>query len=199
MRLKTSQGKKVTYLLICIFVLLPGRHSAFWAYRSAWNLSVKNNNNNNKKVWNCPNDLIYITTKFIFLQARIFLFTIFVNYHNLFQLWQSFQLSQSSLLQSFLISFFYYNLGHYLYENKQTYKFHHLTHIFYFKTWQKILLTSYVSNLCFLLWIFFILYLIIFSLNKTSLNLSNSAAILTPFAILHSLPSIFFHRMHFWF
>ena len=29
---KTSKGKKVTYLLICVFVLLPGRLCAFYAF-----------------------------------------------------------------------------------------------------------------------------------------------------------------------
>ena len=29
---KTSKGKKVTYLLICVFVLLPGRLCAFCAF-----------------------------------------------------------------------------------------------------------------------------------------------------------------------
>ena len=39
---------------------------------------------------------------------------------------------------------------------------------------------------------FFVLCLIIFLLNKTSLKLSNSVAIFTPFAALCSLTSIFF-------
>ena len=55
-----------------------------------------------------------------------------------------------------------------------------------------ILLISYVPSLCFLFWILLLLCLIIFLLNKVSLNSLNSVAIFTPFAVLDSLPSIFF-------
>ena len=87
---------------------------------------------------------------------------------------------------------FYYNLWHYLYENKPAYELHHLTYIFYCQSMTKVFSQFHkFPNLCFSLWILLILSLDIFLLNKTSLNLLNSVAILTPFAVLHSLPSIF--------
>ena len=71
-----------------------------------------------------------------------------------------------------------------------------------------ILLISHVPSLCFLLWNLFILCLIIFLLNRVSLNFLDSVAIFTPFAVLNSLPSIFLlstsltlirqiHQLHF--
>ena len=51
---------------------------------------------------------------------------------------------------------------------------------------------SCVLILCFLLWNLFILCLIIFSLNKVSLNSLNSVTTFTPFTVLDSLPSIVF-------
>ena len=61
-----------------------------------------------------------------------------------------------------------------------------------------ILSISYIPTLCFLAWILLILCLIIILLNKVSLNSLNSVAIFTPFAVLDSLPSIFFYGIHFW-
>ena len=97
--------------------------------------------------------------------TKIFLITIFFNYHNLFQLSQSFsivttffnyhnlfQLLQSFLIitiffnyynlfqlsQSFLISSFLLKLVTYLHENKPACKSHYLTHIFYCQNMTKI-------------------------------------------------------------
>ena len=77
-----------------------------------------------QKVKNCPNNLIYITTK-IHLITSINVFN-----HNLFQSSQPFLIitilfNHHNLFQSL------YNLWHYLYESKLTYEFYHLTYIFY--------------------------------------------------------------------
>ena len=58
---KTSKGEKVTYFLICVFVLLPGCLCAFWCFWCFWcvqNLVLKKK----KRIQNSPNNLIYITT-----------------------------------------------------------------------------------------------------------------------------------------
>ena len=77
-----------------------------------------------------------------------------------------------------------------LYENKQAYQYHHLKRIFYH--WKQIMI------LCrFRMFLFYALNSSHFMfefllLNKMSLNSLKSVVILTPFAILDSLPSIFF-------
>ena len=63
----------------------------------------------NKKVWNCANNLIYITTEFILLLTWIFF-----NYHNLFQL------SQFFLSQSFSIIALFFNY-HNLFQLSQSF------------------------------------------------------------------------------
>ena len=148
---------------------------------------------------NCLNNLnpytkIYLVFKHSFLQ-NFQIIIIFLNDYNNFKSSQYFWMITifSNDYNTFKwLKYFWMitiiNSWHHFYENKPRCKFHHLTHIFYRQNMN----ISYVPSLCFLLWILFILCLTIFSLNKTSLNFFNSVAILTPFAVLYYLPSIFF-------
>ena len=70
------------------------------------------------------------------LSQSFSIFTIFFNYHNFFNYHDLFQSSSFSIITSFLITIFFitiflnlYNVWHYLYENKPTYEFHHLTYL----------------------------------------------------------------------
>ena len=120
------------------------------------------------------------------------LFWILFIFKNLFFLWKSFESFLSVRTASFLIrTSFIFFLS--LYENKPTYEFHHLKQIFchenmiktFFKFHMSLFYVSYFE-------FFWLCVSLFFLLNKASLNSLNAVAIFTPFAILHSLQSIFF-------
>ena len=64
---KTSKGRKVACSPICVFMLFMC-FLCFLCFLCMWNLFVKKKN---KKVWNCLNDLIYITTQTFFFLGFI--------------------------------------------------------------------------------------------------------------------------------
>ena len=78
--------------------------------------------------------------------------------------------------------------------NKQGYEYHHLKHILYYQN--TIIIFRWFRMLQFYVFYFEFFSICVrifyFLLNKVSLNLLNSVAMFTPFAILDSLPSIFF-------
>ena len=101
---KTCTGKKFTYLLICVLCFC-----AFaWLCLCTFCAFVACGIFSREKNKNCPDDFIYITTEFILLPTWIFFITIFFNYHNLFQLSQSF-----SIITSFYRNVLYHNLLYY--------------------------------------------------------------------------------------
>ena len=123
----------------------------------------------------------------------------FLNYHNNFQIITIFLSDYNTkykLLQDFLnyqntskspqyfwmitIIILFFNSWHYLYENSSEYKLHHLIRFFYCQNMRKIFWQFHK----FLIYVFYFnffsfLCLIIFLLNKTSVNLLNSIVILT--------------------
>ena len=136
----------------------------------------------NKQARNCPDNLIilyYWCVPLLTHLLRIYLYMlIFICDY----LWESFLFMKIFLICGFLS----------LYENKHAYEYQYLKQIFcHQKTHHDILLTFYVPIFCFLPWVLLILCLIIFLLNKVSLNSLNSVAIFTTFSVSHSLPSVF--------
>ena len=119
----------------------------------------------------CHLHLLIFTYMDLFSYARIY-----------YQLYILILICQN-LLKIFLASYS-------LCENKQVYKHHHLKQIFYNQN--MIIMFCWICMFqfyFFLLWILFILYLVIFLLNKMSLYSLNFIVMLTPFAVLNSLPS----------
>ena len=82
---------------------------------------------------------------------------------------------------------FYYNL----YENKLKYELYHLTQIFYHQNMIKIFYQFHKFLFYIFQLVFFFLCLIIFLLKRVFLNSLNSVAMLTPLAVLDSLPFTF--------
>ena len=140
MCLKTSKGKKVTYSLICVSVLFPGRLCAFWCFWCVQNIFVKKH----KEFKTALLTSFTLLLKLSYYKQEFFI-TIFFNY-------QSFSI--------ITIFFNYHNLFWSLYNSQLD----HLTRIFCRQNMTMIFCQFH--NLCFLL--LFILCLIIFSLNKTS-------------------------------
>ena len=184
MHLKISNGKKSLsplfyFCAFCVFSVF----CTFGAFGTCIIFFVKKNNNKEFKT--------VLTTSFLLLlnfqlSQPFSIITILFNYHNPFKLSKSF-----SVITIFFNIFT--TCDTILMKINQRTNSNHLTHIVYHQNMTRIFCQCHKFLIYAFCFVIFILCLIFVSLNKISLNLSNSAfAILTHFAVLYSLPSFFF-------